>query len=498
MLVVFSIDAIQYIIIVQKDRCLIFQADQNIDHCFDDSPKESCGVVGVYSPDFEVAQTLFYALYALQHRGQESAGIATTADGHIFTHKNTGLVSHVFQENDLESLVGKLGIGHTRYSTTGSTNNRNSQPLHVKSTKSELALAHNGNIVNVIELKKELELEGIRFNTTIDSEVIAYLINSYPSEDISEKVKYAMKKIKGAYSLTILYKDQIIGVRDPHGVRPLCIGKVENSFVLASETCALDHVGAEFVREVEPGEIVVIDKTGLHSFHYDGLTVRPAPCIFEYIYFARPDSVMNGLLNYSVRRKMGIQLAKKYPIEADVVIGVPDSAIPAAIGYAFESGIPYSDGLIRNRYVGRTFIQPEQRFRVLGASLKYNTLAEVVDNKRVVVLDDSIVRGTTTPQVLSLLKGAGAKEIHVRVCAPPITNPCHFGVDLANKSDLIAAQKSIPQIKEFIGADSLYYLTVEECLETFDGTLDKHCTACFTGDYPIPVQLELDKMILER
>ena len=498
MLVVFSNHGIQYIIIVQKDRCLIFQEDQNIEHCFDDSPKESCGVVGVYSPDFEVAQTLFYALFALQHRGQESAGIATSADGHIFSHKNSGLVSLVFQEDNLSSLVGKIGIGHTRYSTTGSSNNRNSQPLHVKSANSELALAHNGNIVNVLELKKELELEGVRFNTTIDSEVIAYLINSYPSEAISEKIKYAMRKIKGAYSLTILYKDQIIGVRDPYGVRPLCIGKVENTFVVASETCALDHVGAEFVRDVEPGEIVVIDKMGLHSFHYDGLKVRPAPCIFEYIYFARPDSVMNGLLNYSVRRKMGIQLAKKYPVEADVVIGVPDSAIPAAIGYAFESGIPYSDGLIRNRYVGRTFIQPEQRFRVLGASLKYNTLAEVVNNKKVVLLDDSIVRGTTTPQVLSLLKGAGAKEIHVRVCAPPITNPCHFGVDLAKKSELIAAQKSVLEIKEFIGANSLYYLNVEECLETFDGTLDTHCTACFTGDYPIPVQLELDKMVLER
>jgi len=236
----------------------------------------------------------------------------------------------------------------------------------------------------------------------------------------------------------------------------------------------------------------------LQSSHFNGLKVRPAPCIFEYIYFARPDSIMNGKLNYSVRRNMGIQLAKKYPVEADVVIGVPDSAIPAAIGYAFESGIPYSEGLIRNRYVGRTFIQPEQRFRVLGASLKYNTLAEVVANKRIVVLDDSIVRGTTTPQVLSLLKSAGAKEIHMRVCAPPITNPCHFGVDLANKSELIAAQKSVSEIKQFIGADSLHYLSIEECLETFGGSLDTNCTACFTGDYPIPVQLELDKMILER
>tara|TARA_B110000116_G_scaffold268325_1_gene282186 strand:+ start:1392 stop:2885 length:1494 start_codon:yes stop_codon:yes gene_type:complete len=497
-LVVFSIICIHYNIIVQKARCRIFQENQNTTLYFDDSPKESCGVVGVYSPDFEVAQTLFYALYALQHRGQESAGITTSADGYIFTHKNTGLVSHVFQENDLSALVGKFGIGHTRYSTTGSSNTKNSQPINVKSSSSKLSLAHNGNIVNAIELKKELELEGVVFTTSMDSEVIAHLINSYPSNNIVEKVKYAMRKLKGAYSLTILYEDKIIGVRDPFGVRPLCIGKIENSYIIASETCALDHVGAEFIREVESGEIVILDKFGLQSSHFSGLKVRPAPCIFEYIYFARPDSIMNGKLNYSVRRNMGIQLAKKYPVEADVVIGVPDSAIPAAIGYAFESGIPYSDGLIRNRYVGRTFIQPEQRFRVLGASLKYNTLTEVVANKRIVVLDDSIVRGTTTPQVLSLLKSAGAKEIHMRVCAPPITNPCHFGVDLANKSDLIAAQKSVTEIKQFIGADSLHYLSIEECLETFGGSLDTNCTACFTGDYPIPVQLELDKMILER
>jgi len=456
---------------------------------------ESCGIFGVYSPEEDVARLTFFGLFALQHRGQESAGIATADGTKIRLHRGMGRVSNIFTEENLKPLIGHIAIGHNRYSTSGSSNPTNSQPILVGNDGIQLAIAHNGNLVNATYLYKELADQGYVFHGSTDSEVIANLILSAPGKNMVEKIRHAMRRLQGAYSIVIITPTELYALRDPLGVRPICVGKVDGGLAIASETCGLDHIGASFIREIEPDEIVKIDAKGLHS--YPGDSKQRGLCIFEYIYFARPDSVINGKLLYPTRLAMGAGLAREYPIDGDIVMGVPDSANAAATGYARESGIPVVDGLVKNRYVGRTFIEPDQRMRDLGVRLKFNPLPQVLDGERCVVVDDSIVRGTTTPSIVKLLRKAGAKEVHVRICAPPIKYPCYFGVDMATKQELIAAQKSVPEICKFIGADSLGYLSVEGLIKAVGLPREKFCLACFTGEYPIPVQLEMDKLALE-
>jgi amidophosphoribosyltransferase len=458
--------------------------------------RESCGIFGVYAQGAEVARLAFFGIYALQHRGQESSGIATADGSRIRLHAAMGLVAQVFNEATLDQLRGGIAIGHNRYSTTGSSRIFNAQPIVVSSPSGDVALAHNGNIVNAEYLRRELEEKGCTFSTSSDSEVIAYLIVSSPGKDLIQKIKHAMGRLQGAYSLVILTRDRLVGVRDPLGVRPLCLGSLDGGWVLASESCALDHIGAQFLREVDPGEVVLIDEAGVNSFKVRKAR-RKALCIFEFIYFARPDSVISGRRLYPARQAMGMQLTREHPVDADLVIGVPDSATAAGIGYSFASGIPFSEGLLKNRYVGRTFIEPEQRLRDLGVKLKFNPMPEVLSGKRVVVVDDSIVRGTTTPQVISMLRRAGASEVHMCICAPPIRYPCFFGVDMATRQELIAAHKAVPEIAEFIGADSLGYLSIDGLIQAVGLPKESFCLACFTGDYPVPVQLEMDKLSLE-
>jgi amidophosphoribosyltransferase len=463
-----------------------------------DHPKEECGVVGVYVPGEEASRLTFFGLFALQHRGQESAGIATSNGKGIHVHADMGLVTQIFREEDFYPLSGDLAIGHTRYSTTGSSRLCNAQPILVQGRHGRLALAHNGNIINAMQVKRQLEEQwNCSFTTTTDSEVIAYLMANAPGRTWEERAFYCMRVLDGAFSFTALTLDTVIAARDPLGIRPLCLGKVNGGWVVASESCALEHLGATFLREVEPGEVLVIDKKGLRSALWSGDKGRRAMCVFELIYFARPDSVMDGKLVYSMRQEMGAQLAREHPVDADLVIGIPDSSTAAAVGYARESGIPYSDGLIKNRYVGRTFIEPEQRLRDLGVRQKFNPLAEVIQGQRLVVVDDSIVRGTTTPHVVSLLRRAGASQIHMRVCAPPIKHPCYMGVDMASRQELVAASKSLEEIRQMTGADSLGYLSVEGLMKVVGGTHGGFCDACFTGNYPVPVQLELNKLALE-
>ncbi|MHB8574099.1 MAG: amidophosphoribosyltransferase [Dehalococcoidia bacterium] len=463
----------------------------------DEGPKEACGVFGAYVPGEDAARLTFYGLYALQHRGQESAGIASSDGKRLHLRTGMGLVAQVFEEEDLTHLPGNFAIGHTRYSTTGSSRIANAQPIHVVGPRGEIAMGHNGNLVNAPLLRRSLEEQGHSFYTTSDSELVARLISVAPGFNWFERMSSVMKRIEGAYCLIILTPDAVIGVRDPMGNRPLCIGKLGGGYVLASETCALDHLSAEYVREVEPGEVVVIDRDGLHT----GQAIeskQDAFCIFEYIYFARPDSYIRDRRIYPMRMAMGAELAREYPVEADVVIGVPDSATAAAIGYARESGIPFAEGLMKNRYVGRTFIQPDQRLREAGVHLKFNPVREVLEGQRVVVVDDSIVRGTTTPRVIQLLRHAGAREIHLRICAPPIRYPCHFGVDMATKGELLAANHSVEDIEKLIGADSLGFLTIDGLIRAVNMPRNSFCLACFTGNYPVPVQLEFDKLELER
>lgn len=457
---------------------------------------ESCGVFGIFAPDEDVARLTFFGLFALQHRGQESSGIATADGKKLRVFARMGLVSQVFNEESLSQLTGHIAIGHNRYSTKGSSRVCNAQPIVVSNGSDSLAIAHNGNILNAETLQQELSEKGYIFNTSTDTEVIGNLILSAPGNGWIEKIKHAMRRIQGAYSLTIITNDRLFGVRDPMGVRPLSLGAINgHGWVLASETCALDHIGADFVREIDPGEIVSISENGVESQRVESL--RKALCIFEYIYFARPDSVISGRLLYSTRLEMGKRLAQEHPVDADLVIGVPDSATAAAVGYSMESGIPMAEGLVKNRYVGRTFIEPDQRLRDLGVKVKFNPLPQIIGKKRVVLIDDSIVRGTTTPKVIKLLRKAGASEVHMRICAPPITNPCYFGVDMATRWELIAAQKTIPEIRDFIGADTLGYLSVEGLVKAVGLPKENVCLACFTGEYPIPVQMEMDKLGLE-
>ena len=458
--------------------------------------REKCGVVGIFVPNEEVSRLTFFSLYALQHRGQECAGIASFSSDKIHVHADMGLVAQVFNEEIINSLKGNFAIGHTRYSTTGASSSINAQPLIVESDMGAIAVAHNGNIVNADTIRYELEKQDISFKTSSDTEVLTQLIVNGTGNTWEEKIESMMRKVEGAYSLTILVKDAIYAVRDSHGIRPLSIGKLNDGWFIASETCALDHIGAEYIRDVNPGEIVRIDKSGLDS--YQGIEPKEnAFCLLEYIYFSRPDSMLNNQLVHPVRQKMGRLLAKEYPVNADLVIGVPDSAIAAAIGYSEESGIPYGEGLMKNRYVGRTFIQPEQSLRERNVQLKFNPMKAMIDGKKIVVVDDSIVRGTTTPRVINMLRNAGAKEVHMRITSPPIQHPCFYGVDMASKSELIANFKSVQEIENHIGADSLGYLSIENTIKATQQSQDSLCTACFTGCYPTSVPLQFNKMQME-
>ena len=459
--------------------------------------KECCALFGVYAPGDDVARLTFFGLYSLQHRGQESSGIATADGKQIHVHTKMGLVAQAFDERVLSQLGGDIAIGHNRYSTTGSSRAGNAQPIVVEGPAGRLALGHNGNIVNVRELRQQLEEQGYTFTTTTDSEIIAYLILTSTRKTLAERIRHAMKRLVGAYSLVLLTEDALYGVRDPLGVRPLCLGKINGGWVLSSESCALDHIGAQFIRDVEPGEIVVINTKGLRSYKDRRNTTKRGLCIFEYIYFARPDSMIAGRRVYSAREAMGAKLAQEHPVAADMVIGVPDSATAAGIGYSQASGIPFTEGLLKNRYVGRTFIEPDQRIRELGVKLKFNPMPERLEGKSVVLVDDSIVRGTTTPRVISLLRRGGVKEVHMRICAPPIRHPCFLGVDMASSWELIAAYKEVPEIAQFIGADTLGYLSMEGLIESIALPRELFCLACFTGDYPVPVQLGMDKLALE-
>jgi len=457
---------------------------------------EACGVFGIYGPGEDVARITFFGLYALQHRGQESAGIATADGERIIAHTRMGLVAQVFTEEDLLGLRGHIAVGHTRYSTTGSSVIHNAQPIVIRGSNGELALGHNGNLPNAPALREELIGQGVQFRTGTDSEVIARMIYESPGRDIVEKITAVMPRFIGAYCLVIATKDQLVAVRDPLGVRPLCLGRLHSSWIVASESCALATVGAEYIREVEPGEVIVIDENGLQSFSTPA-AARKATCAFEYIYFARPDSVINNRLVYMARQNMGRELAKEHPASADIVIAVPDSAVPGGIGYAQESGIPFVEGLVKNRYIGRTFIQPSPRLRDMGVHLKFNPLPEVLAGKRVVMVDDSIVRGSTTRPIVKLLREAGAKEVHVRIHAPPIREPCYLGVDMARRSELIAAQKTVAEICEYVGADSLGYLSLDGMVRAVAVSRSVLCTGCFTGRYPIPLFSNIDKLALE-
>ena len=464
-----------------------------------DHPNEECGVIGVFTSEGEASRLAFFGLFALQHRGQESAGIAAANGENVVVHADMGLVTQIFREPDFYPLVGDMAIGHTRYSTSGSSELCNAQPLLVDGQHGQLAVANNGNIINALQLRDQLQDEwNCTFTSTTDTEVIAQLLAHATGANWEDRVFQCMRQLEGAYSIVVQTKDTMIAARDPLGIRPLCLGKLNGGWVVASESCALDHIGAEYIRELGPGEVIIVDGNGLHTATWSGGTGRQALCVFELIYFARPDSLMAGQLVHSARQELGAQLAREHPVDADLVIGIPDSSTAAAVGYAQESGIPFSEGLVKNRYVGRTFIEPEQRLRDLGVRQKFNTLVDVIQGKRLVVVDDSIVRGTTTPHVVNLLRKGGAKEVHMRVCAPPIKHPCFMGVDMASREELLAANNTLEDIRTFVGADTLGYLSVEGLLEVVGGTKGGFCDACFTGNYPVPVQLELSKLALEQ
>jgi len=468
-----------------------------------DKPEEACGVFGLYAPEEEVAKLAYFGLYALQHRGQESAGIATFEGKKVHLHKDMGLVSQVFSESKLSELSGRLAVGHARYSTTGSSRVANAQPAVIPTRIGSLALAHNGNLVNTIELRQQLEKRGCDFVTTTDSEMIAVAIAQEvdSGKDWLEAAIAAFGYCKGAYSLVIGTPEGLIGARDPNGIRPLVIGVLDGEtkrYVLASETCGLDIIGAEYLRDVRPGEIVQITESGMISKQWATSEARKL-CVFEMIYFARPDSMVNEESLYTYRLRLGQQLAKENPVEADLVIGVPDSGVPAAIGFSQATGIAFGEGLIKNRYVGRTFIQPTQHMRELGIKMKLNPLKDVLMGKRLVIVDDSIVRGTTSRKIVQALRDAGAKEVHMRISSPPVTHPCFYGIDTDSQDQLIAATKSTAEIQAQIGVDSLAYLSWEGMLEATRQDPNSFCSACFTGDYPvaIPDSIKSSKLVLE-
>lgn len=454
---------------------------------------DECGVFGIFMKDpaetAEAAKATFYGLYALQHRGQESAGIAVSNGQEILLHKDMGLVSEAFSPEIIDKLRGHIAIGHVRYSTTGSSLLVNAQPLVFRYLNGMLALAHNGNLVNAGELRTRLATFGSVFQTTTDTEIIVNLLARYGQDSMEDALVKSMIDIKGAYALVLMNEHKLVGVRDPLGIRPLCLGSLGGNYVLASESCALDTVGAEFVRDIKPGEIIVIDENGITSINAlrDN---RKAHCIFEYIYLARPDSVIDGVNVNRSRRAMGRQLARETRIDADIVIPVPDSGTSSALGFAEESGIRFEEGLIKNRYIGRTFIQPSQQMRDISVRLKLNPVIEAVKGQRLVLVDDSIVRGTTSKKLITALRRAGAAEVHMVVASPPITNSCFYGIDTSTREELIAANMSVEEIRKFIGADSLHYLTEEGMFSAFSDEPESFCAACFTGTYPIPVDFE--------
>lgn len=464
-----------------------------------DKPEEACGVFGVYAPGEDVARLTYFGLFALQHRGQESAGIAVADGLEITVTKDLGLVTQVFNEARLGGLVGHLAIGHTRYSTTGSTRWENAQPVHKEFDHGSLALAHNGNLINAAELAKELEGRGLRRTSTSDTEVIAALIAARADDGVDVAIVETMKSIRGAYSITLITENALYALRDPHGIRPLVLGKLKHGWAVASESCALDIVGASYEREVEPGELIRITKRGVES-RQAVPKERPALCIFEFIYFARPDSKLGGITLHDARVSMGRAIAREAPVDADLVIGVPDSGTPAAIGYTAESGIPYGEGLIKNRYVGRTFIQPSQSIRQQGIKMKLNPLVEAIKGKRLVVVDDSIVRGNTSKKIVQLLRDAGATEVHMRITSPPVRWPCFYGIDTDTQAQLIAAEHEVERIRSFLGADSLAYLSFEGLVEATGLARERFCMACFDGHYPIciPQNLKVGKLALEE
>jgi amidophosphoribosyltransferase len=464
---------------------------------------EECGVFGIFAPGEDVSRLTYFGLFALQHRGQESAGIAVS-DGHrIDSFREMGLVSQVFDEETLEKLRGVMAIGHTRYSTTGSSTLANAQPMVGEWRGGKVVLAHNGNLTNALALRQEMEAQGEAFDATSDSEIMLKMVvrAAEKTNNVEDAVAACMPKWRGAYSLTILTEQAVMAVRDPWGVRPLCIGRLNgNSTIFASESCALSVIGAELIREVAPGEMMIVDKDGLRSRQAVPES-RPALCVFEYIYMARPDSVIGEHLVHEVRRRLGMQLAEDSPADGDVVMPVPDTGWPAAIGYAERSGLPFGEGLIRNRYIPRTFIQPDQRLREMGVKIKLNPLKEALRGRRVVIVDDTIVRGTTKRGIINLIREAGAKEVHVRISAPPYRWPCYYGVDTSSRSELIAARLgTIEEIRQAIGADSLGYQTLEGLLKAIAVAQEKLCLACFTGEYPIaiPKDVKLSKLDLEE
>ncbi|MFT3951312.1 MAG: amidophosphoribosyltransferase [Oscillospiraceae bacterium] len=461
-----------------------------------DSLHEECGVFGIYSSvTTDVAGMAYVGLYALQHRGQESCGIVVNDDGVYRYHKDLGLVHEVFNKENLAKLgTGRIAIGHVRYSTTGNSNRSNAQPLVVRHIKGPMSIAHNGNLINAQALREEYELRGAIFHNTNDTEVISYAITEarLTEPSIEASVEKAMYKIKGAYSLVVMSPQKLIAARDPDGFHPLAIGETESGYVIASETCAFDSIGAKFLRDVKPGEIVVIDESGLRSIKtHCGKTGHL--CVFEYVYFARPDSVVEGLSVHKARLRAGKYLWREHPVEADVVIGVPDSGLDAALGFSQESGIPYGIGFIKNRYIGRTFIQPSQAERTNSVKIKLNAIADTVRGKRVVMIDDSIVRGTTSARIVNLLREAGATEVHVRISSPPFVSPCYFGTDIDSKDKLIACQMGMDEICAFIGADSLGYLSVESVQKLAGNSPCQFCTGCFSGNYPLEVPQEMPK-----
>jgi amidophosphoribosyltransferase len=476
-----------------------------------DGPRDECGVFGIYAPGHEVSRLAYFALFALQHRGQESAGIAAAeAGGNIMTRRELGLVSQVFSENDLRTLAGELAIGHVRYSTTGSNAWENSQPVHrsegTNGSSRELALAHNGNLINAVELHDELAQRGVMFSSTSDSEIVAALLATHPAERIEDAIADVLPRLEGAFSIVVMTKDRVVAFRDPHGLRPLALGVLraegaaappqggsprerlpggaQPRYCVASESCAFDIIGASLERDVAPGEIVTLGEDGLQSRIVPS-PARSAFCVFEYIYFARPDSRMNGQVLQVARARMGEILAREAPADADLVIPVPDSGNAAARGYARASGLPQDDGFVKNRYVARTFIAPGQELRKHGLRMKFNPLPDVVAGKRLVVVDDSIVRGNTTRQIVQMLRDAGASEVHMRISAPPIKHPCHYGIDMSTREEMIAHERSVQEIARELGCDSLAYLSLDGVYEAVGATRSTHCDACFTGQYPL-------------
>jgi amidophosphoribosyltransferase len=462
-----------------------------------DYPKHYCGVFGIYGHP-NAAELAYYGLYALQHRGQESAGIVTSDGRQFRKHVGMGLVSQVFTGEILHNLVGHMAVGHTRYSTTGSSYLENAQPLTVDCARGQIAIAHNGNLTNAAQLRDEFEAKGQIFTTSVDSEIILHLMAQPKLNGADNSLVQTMRRVEGAYSLVIMTEKALIGVRDPQGFRPLCIGKIDDAWVLASETCALDLIHAKFVRDVEPGEIVVIDEDGLNSVQAFPEQERRAFCIFEYVYFARPDSTIANRNVYRVRVEMGRQLAREHPVEADVVIPVPDSGNCAALGFSLESGIPFEMAFVRNHYVGRSFLQPSQLIRDFDVRVKLNLITELVKGKRVVVVDDSIVRGTTCKARVNTLKEAGAKEVHVRVSCPPHMHPCVYGIDFPDRSKLMAANYSLENIRKYLNADSLFYLTQEGMVKATGLPKEAFCMACYDGQYPVAFDPALNKHVIER